>query len=203
MWPTHLHSDVDPEVPTSLTGRASAIAARNRLTAQILEVARERESRAVASLPALRGVVDEVLAQDPRFPFHLAAWVSERMGQRRLGVALLVEAANRMRDCRRSAGRPGAPPFSLRPLVGRVVTRASDAAYAMAYQVHHFGWSMPGGLRTALNEVLEHERVRGGQEAAVEDGEVALSVAARPALRAAAAGGRWHMSPGRAALAAH
>jgi hypothetical protein len=86
-----------------------------------------------------------VLAQDARFPFHLAAYVREKTGRKRLALALLVETANR---ARRVA-------FSLRPVVARLVREGPDAAYVMAYQVRHFGWAMPSALRMALEEVVD------------------------------------------------
>lgn len=165
MWPDQIRDTVEAVVPTCTS-------ARGRLTAGVLEIAQERRSRAALSLQQMRDVLDEVLTQDLRFPFHLAAWLQERMGQKRLAVALLVEAANRIQCSRRQAGRTGNLPFSLRPLVARVVEDAPDAAYAMAYQVHHFGWGMPSALRLALSEVLDGVQRRGH---GAEDVEPALA----------------------------
>lgn len=140
------------------------LSARGRLTATVLQLA-ELQSDAPVNLEHLRDALDEVLVLDCRFPFHLAAFVKEKVGHSRVAVALLVEAANRVRDSRRQAGRTSLLPFALRPLVHRVVWTQGEAAYAMAYQVRHFGWAMPTPLRAALGDVVGRTRARAGETA--------------------------------------
>ncbi|MBM3465699.1 MAG: hypothetical protein FJX76_26710 [Armatimonadetes bacterium] len=186
MWPIRFRgASTETAVPR--------LSARGRLTADVLELTQEREERATLSLQKVRGLLDEVLEQDVRFPFHLAAYLQERFGARRLAVALLVESANRAQQCGRLAER-GTLPFSLRPLVARVIEGSSDAAWAMAYQVHHFGWSMPASLRVALSDVLE-DRAAPASEAPEEP--------ARPTGREARLPLRRLGLPIRAAVAAH
>lgn len=151
------------------------LSARGRLTATILDCA-QRQDEGSTNLSEIRVTLDEVLVHDCRFPFHLAAYVKERCGCTRVAIALLVEAANRVGVARRRAGRPCVLPFALRPLVHRVVRTPSEAAYAMAYQVRHFGWAMPTPLRAALTEVVHRN---GGTSRICADGEEAVSRAPR------------------------
>lgn len=155
----------------------AGLSARGRLTAAVLALAEQPETD-VALLTRTRVALDEVLAADARFPFHLAAYVTERLDRPRVAVALLVEASNRVVEARRRAGRPGSAPPSLRPLVHRIVRSPVDAAYAMAWQVRHFGWSMPTVLRASLSDVLQRTR---DQEGAEDEAEPAHST--RPAPR--------------------
>lgn len=156
----------------------SRLSTRGRLTEKVLELT-DVEQDPGAGLHGLGSLLDDVLSHDARFPFHLAAYVSEKHEATRLAVALLVECANRVSLLRRKAGRSSTLPFSLRPLVTRVVRTGTDAAYAMAYQVRHFGWGMPSGLRQALSEVLSDRKPKGVQDEA----EVPpLRTARRPGL---------------------
>lgn len=160
-------------------GTRQGLSPRGRLTATLLALAEEQQTDASINLSDLADVLDEVLALDCRFPFHLAAFVKEKIGRTRVAVALLVEAANRVGESRRRAGRSMVLPFALRPLVHRIVGTAADAAYAMAYQVRHFGWAMPTPLRLSLTEVLHRS---GDTSLNVDDADPAPSAA--PARRA-------------------
>lgn len=154
------------------------LSARGRLTAAVLALAERPESDA-GLLSRTRDVLDEVLVADARFPFHLAAYVTERLDRPRVAVALLVEASNRVVDVRRRAGRVATAPLSLRTLVRRIVRGPGDAAYAMAWQVRHFGWGMPSMLRASLTDVLQ--RTREPQDG---DDEADPAHSSRPAPRA-------------------
>lgn len=156
----------------------AGLSARGRLTAAVLALAEHPEADA-ALLTRTREALEEVLAADARFPFHLAAYVTERLGRPRVAVALLVEASNRVVEARRKAGRLATAPPSLRPLVHRIVRSPGDAAYAMAWQVRHFGWAMPTVLRASLSDVLQRTR---DQEGADEEADPAHCM--RPASRA-------------------
>ncbi len=166
MWLMH---NVE-EVPTP----RERMSARGRLTARVLEMV-QGAADGNLSLQKLRPQLEEVLATDSRYPFHLAAYLQEKLGQKQVAVALLVEAANLVTDCRRRAGRPSELPFSLRPLVARVVRNAGEAALAMSYQVRHFGWHMPRPLRAALAQVVKEH---GGESASDSSDAVPLSSAA-------------------------
>jgi hypothetical protein len=135
-------------------GPHGGLSARGRLTATVLDLAEQPSPETLGQLAELRDTLDDVLALDCRFPFHLAAFVKEKIGRSRLAVALLVEAANRVGESRRRAGRNSGLPFALRPLVHRIVHTPGEAAYAMAYQVRNFGWAMPTPLRVALTDVV-------------------------------------------------
>lgn len=137
-------------------GPKNGLSARGQLTAAMVELAAVHENESF-DLRKVRDLLEEVLAIDSRFPFHLAAFLREKMGGTRVSVALLVEATNRVAGSRRRSGRSAVLPFSLRPIVHRVVRQSADAAYAMAYQVRHFGWAMPTPLRVALTEVLSRD----------------------------------------------
>lgn len=155
----------------------AGLSARGRLTAAVTALAEQPETDA-ALLARAREALDEVLTADARFPFHLAAYVTERLHRPRVAVALLVEASNRVVEARRRAGRPATAPPSLRPLVHRIVRTPSEAAYAMAWQVRHFGWAMPTILRASLSDVLQRTRDQEGDE------EADPSHCTRPASRA-------------------
>ena len=142
-----------------VTGPHDGLSARGRLTARLLEIA-EHVPDGPLTLAAIRETLDDVLVQDCRFPFHLAAFLKGRMGASRVAIALLVEASNRVGLLRRRQGQDAVLPFALRPIVLRVVENSGEAAYAMAYQVRHHGWAMPTPLRASLNEVLQRCAVR-------------------------------------------